>query len=69
MNYLIGESLTKVNREELKNSDKQFVVVLSSEEWKKECESFDMGIDIITDIDNSEIFTTKAEVNYDSLTG
>ena len=69
MNYLIGESLTEVNREELKNSDKQFVVVLSSEEWKKECESFDMGIDIVTDIDNSEIFTTKAEVNYDSLTG
>ncbi len=35
MNYLIGESLTEVNREDLKNSDKQFVVVLSSDEWKK----------------------------------
>ena len=67
MNYLIGESLIEVNRDKLKNSDKQFVVVLSSEEWKKECESFEMGIDI--DTDNSEIFTTKAEVNYDSLTG
>ena len=67
MNYLIGESLIEVNREKLKNSDKQFVVVLSSEEWKKECESFEMGIDI--DTDNTEIFTTKAEVNYDSLTG
>ena len=67
MNYLIGESLIEVNRDKLKNSDKQFVVVLSSEEWKKECESFEMGIDI--DTDNTEIFTTKAEVNYDSLTG
>ena len=36
MNYLIGESLTEVNREELKNSDKQFVVVLTQGEWKKE---------------------------------
>ena len=67
MFYLIEETLKEVEREELKTADQQYVVVLSSEEWKKDRDSFDMGIDI--DPDMSETYTTKAEVNYDSLTG
>ncbi len=70
MFYTIGESLEEVSKEELKNTDKQYVAIVSLAEWKKDRDSFDMGIDIgDNDQDLSEIFTTKAEVNYDSLTG
>ena len=67
MFYLIEEILKEIKKEELKNTDKQYVAVLSSDEWKQDLDSFEMGMDI--DPDMSEIFTTKAEVNYDSLTG
>ena len=67
MFYLIEETLKEIKREELKTTDRQYVAVLSSEEWKQDWDSFEMGIDIDPDV--SEIYTTKAEVNYDSLTG
>ncbi len=67
MFYLIEETLKIIKKEELKTTDKQYVAVLSSDEWKQDLDSFEMGMDI--DPDMSEIFTTKAEVNYDSLTG
>ncbi len=67
MFFLIEETLNEVEREQIKNTDKQYVAVLSSKEWAQNRESFEMGIDLDSDI--SEIFTTKAEVNYDSLTG
>ncbi len=67
MFYLIEETLKEVSREELTASKKQYVAVLSFEEWKQYSDSFDLGIEM--DPDLSEIFTTKAEVNYDSLTG
>ena len=43
-----------------------FVAILSSEEWIKRKESFDMGIELDPVTDTR---MTKAEVNYDSLTG
>ena len=67
MFYLIEETLKEVSREELTASKKQYVAVLSFDEWKQYSDSFDLGIEM--DPDLSEIFTTKAEVNYDSLTG
>ena len=67
MFYLIEETLKEIKKEDLKNTDSQYVVVLSSDEWKQDMEVFEMGIDIDSDL--AEIFTTKAEVNYDSLTG
>lgn len=67
MIYLIEETLKEVSRKELNNTDKQYVVVLSTEEWMEHKDSFEMGIDF--DPGTAEIFTTKAEVNYDSLTG
>ena len=67
MFFLIEESLRETGWEELQNSAGQFVAVLSSAEWNKYRDSFDMGIEI--DPEASDIFTTKAEVNYDSLTG
>ena len=65
MFFVIEETLREVARKEIKG--KQFVAVMSFEEWKKNRDSFEMGIDMEPDL--SEIFLTKAEVNYDSLTG
>lgn len=67
MYYLIGDMLEECGREDITGNDKQFVAVLSFEEWNQNRYIFDMGIDIEPDI--SEIHSTKAEVNYDSLTG
>ncbi len=67
MFFMIGESLKECSWEELQNNGNQFIAVLSSGEWIKYRDSFDMGIEI--DPDGSDIYTTKAEVNYDSLTG
>ena len=41
--------------------------MLTPDEWKSEKDDFDMGIDI--EPDSGDLFTTKAQVNYDSLTG
>ena len=65
MFFAIEETLQAVDRKDIKG--RQFVAVMSFEEWKNNKESFEMGMDIEPDL--SEIFLTKAEVNYDSLTG
>lgn len=67
MYYLIQETLTEVTKAAIKNSHSQYVALLTSEEWAAEKDGFDMGIDIEFDLQG--ISTTKAEVNYDSLTG
>ncbi len=66
MYYLIHEKLTQCEKSERKADPAQYVVVLTKAEWAREKESFDMGIDIEHD---TPVRTTKAEVNYDSLTG
>ena len=65
--YLIDEILSPCSWQEAIESGRQYVALLSSEEWMRERESFDLGIDL--EPVPEEIHTTKAEVNYDSLTG
>ena len=67
MYYLIKERLRESDKQKIRTDKAQFVAVLTSAEWKTEKDSFDMGIDI--EPDSSDIHSTKAEVNYDSLTG
>ena len=67
MFYLIKENLIEVPKEQIKKADAQYASVLTSAQWEREKDSFDMGIDI--ELETSEIHSTKAEVNYDSLTG
>ena len=67
MYYLIKESLTPCAAEAVKNAGVQYVAVLTSEEWKKQRDSFDMIIDMDMDMSGAE--ETKAVVNMDSLTG
>lgn len=66
--YLLEERLTPCSAEELhRQSKRQYVAVLTSSEWQRERDRFDMGIELEPDAGN--IHNTKAEVNYDSLTG
>ena len=66
-NYLIQETLT--DNTGIKNVDPSFarVTILNSEEWLKRREHFDPEHDIANDF--LEQYITRAEVNYDSLTG
>jgi len=67
MFYYIKNTLEKTKKLDLKGKNGQFVAILTSEEWLKNRDRFDMGIEM--DIDLSSVHSTKAEVNYDSLTG
>lgn len=67
MYYYIKNSLEKTDALVLEGSNGKFVAVLTSAEWLESKDKFDMGIEM--DIDLSMIHSTKAEVNYDSLTG
>ena len=69
MYYLIKESLVECSSENIKNSGCQYVAVVTPAEWQENQELFDLGIDIDMVVDENEIHSTKAEVNYDSLTG
>ncbi len=67
MFYLIDEKLVPTSLKMCMKSDKPYVAVMTSAEWKLEKDAFRMGIDL--DIEYDRIHTTKAEVNIDSLTG
>ena len=67
MYYQIRSTLTEVPREKLREGGVPYAAVLTRSQWLIERGSFDMGIDI--DPFAHEIHSTKAEVNYDSLTG
>ena len=66
--YLLEENMRSCTAEELHSrTGRQYVAVLTTPEWQRERGRFDMGIELEPDAGN--IHTTKAEVNYDSLTG
>lgn len=64
--YLLEETIRPCTENEL-FKDKKYVAVASTSEWEKGHDIFDMGIELEIDVD--DIHNTKAEVNYDSLTG
>ncbi len=65
MYYQIRETLTPCQAGEIRETGLQYAVVLTTEEWAQECDSFDMLIDMDMDAPQE----TKAVVNRDSLTG
>ena len=67
MYYYIRNTLEKAEKLNFTKKNSRYVAVLTSGEWLACKEQFDMGIEM--DIDLSSIHSTKAEVNYDSLTG
>ena len=67
MYYYIRKTLEKAEKLDFKRKKEKYVAVLNSVEWLENRDKFDMGIEM--DIDLSSVNSTKAEVNYDSLTG
>ena len=67
MYFLIRNTLEECSAEQCHDAGSPYVAVLTTEQWMEQNENFDMGID--TDMGADDFFTTKAEVNYDSLTG
>ena len=67
MYYIIKETLKQTEKLDFSRNAPKYVAVLTSAEWLERKEQFDMGIEM--DIDLAAVSSTKAEVNYDSLTG
>ena len=67
MFYRIEERLIECTQEEAREKKEPFVAVMTTKEWSQTQEKFQMGIDLEMVLDQP--CTTKAEVNYDSLTG
>ena len=66
--YLLADTIQPCTGEELlAQKDHKYVAVLTTPEWARERDRFDMGIELEPDV--RDIHNTKAEVNYDSLTG
>ncbi len=66
--YLLDERIRACAPEALfAQAGRKYVAVLTTPQWQRERDRFDMGIELEPDADN--IHNTKAEVNYDSLTG
>ena len=66
--YVLKETIEPCTNEEVgASSDLKYVAVLNTEEWKRDQTRFHMNIEI--DPTAREIHSTKAEVNYGSLTG
>ena len=66
--YLLDDIIRPCTEEELlAQTGHKYVAVLTTPEWARERDRFDMGIEL--EPDARDIHNTKAEVNYDSLTG
>ena len=65
--YLLKEIVEPCEAEALRDTRYPYVAILSPEAWQRERDSFNMGIDF--EPTARELHNTKAEVNYDSLTG
>ena len=66
--YLLEETIRPCSDDELKDlNGRKYAAVLTTPEWLSERDRFDMGIELEPEAGN--IHNTKAEVNYDSLTG
>ncbi len=67
MYYLIENTLREHPDIPAKENNRPYVAILSPEQWQKESNSLDLGIDM--DFETLDIHTTMAEVNYNSITG
>ena len=66
--YLLADTVQPCTEEELlAQTELKYAAVLTTPEWVRDRDRFDMGIEL--EPDAMHIHNTKAEVNYDSLTG
>ncbi|MBR4421657.1 MAG: hypothetical protein IKS69_03895 [Erysipelotrichaceae bacterium] len=67
MYYLIEQTLQPTTKKELLASNQPYVAILNCAEWEADKESFPFADDL--DDEREEMLTTKADVNYSSLSG
>ena len=69
--YVFEDVLKKSSIEACLNAKNGYVAVMDHDTFRERCETLGFGIDIdFTPMDESSpVFVTKAEVNFDSLTG
>ena len=67
MYYMISDMLRESTLNKCLKGDSPYVGVISTQDWIETRDKFDLGIDL--DLDLINMHTTKAEVNFDSLTG
>ena len=66
--YLLTDTVQPCEEEDLfGQTGYKYVAILTTSEWARDRDRFDMGIEL--ELDPGDIHNTKAEVNYDSLTG
>lgn len=65
--YQIKEKMEPVTPKNFQNLPYQYVITMKSAEWKRKKAVFDIGMDLDPDLQDTR--STRAEVNYDSLTG
>lgn len=66
--YLLTDTVQPCEEEDLfGQTGYKYVAILTTSEWARDRDRFDIGIEL--ELDPSDIHNTKAEVNYDSLTG
>ena len=65
--YQIKEKMEPVTPKNFQNLPYQYVITMKSAEWKRKKAVFDIGMDLDPDLQDTG--STRAEVNYDSLTG
>ena len=66
--YLLADTVQPCTQEQISaGTGCQYTAVLTTAEWAVHRDRFDMGIEL--EPDTADIHNTKAEVNYDSLTG
>ena len=66
--YLLTDTVQPCEEEDLfGQTGYKYVAVLTTSEWARDRDRFDMRIEL--ELDPGDIHNTKAEVNYDSLTG
>ena len=65
--YQIKEKMEPVTPKNFQNLPYQYVITMKSAEWNRKKAMFDIGMDLDPDLQDTR--STRAEVNYDSLTG
>jgi magnesium transporter len=66
--YLMADTIQPCTEKELfDQTSNKYIACLTTPEWIQYRDRFDMGIEL--EPDSGDIHNTKAEVNYDSLTG
>ena len=67
MYYLIKSTLFPCSLEDCHKDKTPYVAIMQPQEWQRHKSIFDMGIDLEPEL--TEVHNTKAEENYDSVTG